>query len=222
VTLWNPAAEQIFGWRAEEVLGQPYPLIPDEKLMEFESLVCAVFTGHSISNLRSGASAGTDAARHRHLGGPLYDPREIVACMGMLADVSEKTQLELQLVQAQKLESIGQLAAGIAHEINTPPVRGRQHPLPQEGLRGPDRPALGLRGAAPGGEGRRGHPELVATIEEAVQEADFEYLTHEIRPPSARPWRAWSESPDRPGDEGLLHPTPREDPDRSQQDIGAP
>jgi signal transduction histidine kinase len=38
----------------------------------------------------------------------------------VLKDVTEKRALEHQLQQAQKLESIGQLAAGIAHEINTP------------------------------------------------------------------------------------------------------
>jgi signal transduction histidine kinase len=38
----------------------------------------------------------------------------------LLAEMSERKLLETQLVQAQKLESIGQLAAGIAHEINTP------------------------------------------------------------------------------------------------------
>ncbi|MEZ4699125.1 MAG: PAS domain S-box protein [Rhodothermales bacterium] len=39
---------------------------------------------------------------------------------GVLMDVTERKMLEAQLGQAQKLESIGQLAAGIAHEINTP------------------------------------------------------------------------------------------------------
>jgi signal transduction histidine kinase len=38
----------------------------------------------------------------------------------LLAEITERKLLESQLVQAQKLESIGQLAAGIAHEINTP------------------------------------------------------------------------------------------------------
>lgn len=37
-----------------------------------------------------------------------------------IRDITERKQLETQLSQAQKLESIGQLAAGIAHEINTP------------------------------------------------------------------------------------------------------
>jgi PAS domain S-box-containing protein len=96
VTLRNPAAERIFGWPAEEVLGRPYPLVPDEKLLEFESLVCAVFTGHKISNVntRRLRKDGTLLDIVTSVA-PLYDSHgEIVACMGMLTDVSEKTQLE--------------------------------------------------------------------------------------------------------------------------------
>jgi PAS domain S-box-containing protein len=39
---------------------------------------------------------------------------------GVMIDVTDRRQLEMQLTQAQRLKSIGQLAAGMAHEINTP------------------------------------------------------------------------------------------------------
>ncbi|MBA4395311.1 MAG: histidine kinase, partial [Desulfobacca sp.] len=42
------------------------------------------------------------------------------ALLGNLVDITDRKLMESQLVQAQKLESVGQLAAGIAHEINTP------------------------------------------------------------------------------------------------------
>ncbi len=42
------------------------------------------------------------------------------AVLVLIQDITQRKQLEADLQQAQKLESIGQLAAGIAHEINTP------------------------------------------------------------------------------------------------------
>lgn len=45
---------------------------------------------------------------------------KIVRYDGVVEDTTERKALHQQLLQAQKLESIGQLAAGIAHEINTP------------------------------------------------------------------------------------------------------
>jgi two-component system NtrC family sensor kinase len=46
--------------------------------------------------------------------------RAVIRYEGMIEDVTERRLLRSQLLQAQKLESVGQLAAGIAHEINTP------------------------------------------------------------------------------------------------------
>jgi two-component system, NtrC family, sensor kinase len=51
---------------------------------------------------------------------PYLDGGQIAGVVGIGADISHATELERQLAQATRLEAIGQLSAGIAHEINTP------------------------------------------------------------------------------------------------------
>jgi PAS domain S-box-containing protein len=41
----NPAAEQIFGWAPEEIIGQPVPLVPPSKQAEFEDVLATVHSG---------------------------------------------------------------------------------------------------------------------------------------------------------------------------------
>src|SRR5437879_13702843 len=52
---------------------------------------------------------------------PMTNPNgEITHFLALKEDITEKRALESQLRHAQKMEGVGQLAAGIAHEINTP------------------------------------------------------------------------------------------------------
>ena len=106
---------------------------------------------------------------------------DVIGVVGIYVDVTEKSRLESQLVQAQKLESIGQLAAGIAHEINTPAqyvgdntrfVRDEFDGL----LKVIDTYAAQIAPGAP----HRSWEERSQEIRETLESVDYEYLRDEI------------------------------------------
>ena len=54
VILWNPAAERIFGWTREEMLGRAdVPMVPDSKRDEHEHLAAVVRCGQAISDFET-------------------------------------------------------------------------------------------------------------------------------------------------------------------------
>jgi PAS domain S-box-containing protein len=93
---------------------------PDVRTMVVDSIDAAFEDGESFDFV---APLITAAGRHRWvraIGEPQIVKGYVTSIVGALQDVTQQKQFEIELAQAQKLESIGQLSAGIAHEINTP------------------------------------------------------------------------------------------------------
>nr|WP_321259289.1 PAS domain S-box protein [uncultured Pseudodesulfovibrio sp.] len=123
ITYVNPAFEEMTGYKREEVVGEnPRILNSGEQDAAFyEDLWETVTSG----NVWSGRSLNLKKNGQRYTQefsiGPIRDDLgSIIGYVGVARDISDQLIIEAQLRQSQKLESIGELAAGIAHEINTP------------------------------------------------------------------------------------------------------
>lgn len=96
-------------------------------------------------------------------------------------DVTERKILESQLSQAQKLESIGQLAAGIAHEVNTPTQYvGDNIRFLQDAFADLSGVLAAYREMLRSARGGSMSDALVAQVEQAEAAADLEFLLTEI------------------------------------------
>jgi PAS domain S-box-containing protein len=96
-------------------------------------------------------------------------------------DTTERKILQSQLAQAQKLESIGQLAAGIAHEINTPTQYvGDNTRFLQDAFADLLQVLKKCTGAIDRLRAGASPDEIVLETENAAREADLDYLTREI------------------------------------------
>lgn len=123
----NKAFETIYGWSAEEVVGMKLPMVPAYLMDDAHRILKEVSAGNKI--------IGHDTRRLRKDGSefeasvtisPIHDVAGNVVSVGAVSrNITERKQaeeersaLEAQLLQSQKMEIIGTLAAGIAHDFN--------------------------------------------------------------------------------------------------------
>ena len=123
VTSWNAAASRIFGYAAEEMIGQSIlKLIPEELHPEEKTFVEKLKYGQRIEQLetrritKSGRSLDVSLTLS-----PVRDAQgKVIGSSKILRDISIAKRLEHSILQTEKLAATGRMAATIAHEINNP------------------------------------------------------------------------------------------------------
>lgn len=120
IRYWNESAERLYGWTAKEAVGQDATGLlfadPPENLAAAEQRL-----------LDQGEWVGEMTHQNKHGGTVIVESRWTLvrdeagqpkAKLVINTDVTEKKQIESQFLRAQRLESIGMLASGLAHDLN--------------------------------------------------------------------------------------------------------
>ena len=123
VQMFNPACERLFGYAADEIIGrnirtlmpEPYRSEHDDYLRNYRATGEAkiIGAGREVRGLRKdGSTFPMDIS----IGEAKQDGKSVF--VGILHDLTSRKRTEEQLVQAQKMETVGQLSGGIAHDFN--------------------------------------------------------------------------------------------------------
>jgi len=119
ITFWNRGAELLYGWTASEAIGQRIDELLYQDQAHFETVAGAVETsGQFRGEVHQVAKDGRRlvvSARANVIQRDGDSPRSVLIIQ---SDITEHKKLESQFLRAQRLESIGTLASGVAHDLN--------------------------------------------------------------------------------------------------------
>jgi len=125
ITSWNRGAEQIFGWKREEIVGESVEKIIPDDLLEKQELKCLAFGMHYrgyVSNYETERlnKAGKKVLVNLSESFIRNEKDEIIGRSEILRDLTDLKIREEQIQQSERLATVGHMAAGVAHEVGNP------------------------------------------------------------------------------------------------------
>ena len=119
VLYWNKSAERISGWSANEALGKDIcDLLYKENLSHYEAAMRALIEKREwVGELRQRTKEGKEIIAECHWSLVPGETGTPVSVFAINTDITERKKLEAQFLRAQRMESIGTLASGIAHNL---------------------------------------------------------------------------------------------------------
>ena len=123
VTSWNPCAERMFGYTAEEMIGQSVrKIIPQDVFADEDRIMSAVARGERTEHFETVRKRkdGENIEVSLTLSPVCDESGNIVGVASISRDVSQQKKVEKALHTTERLATVGRMAATIAHEINNP------------------------------------------------------------------------------------------------------